>query len=186
MPLLLNCCCSEGWWVCVWCHSVQLLMKSCLRTTLKNTSVVTLKDQVGLVSHSGLVSFTACSVVIFDCKHHSLHIHSFLLPYIIIEVISVLQFCFIFRFMHLKQLLVDLTLFPGSGLGVPLVEFMYLVFTCMTGESYRRWLRSLLLCLCGDFRMLIDYLQKSRGLHLVSAYRHGLYIQVQACGCSAE
>ena len=26
---------------------VQLLMKSCLRTTLKNTSVGTLKDQVG-------------------------------------------------------------------------------------------------------------------------------------------
>ena len=33
---------------------------------------------------------------------------------------------------------------------------------------------------------LIDDLRKSRGLHSVSAYRHGLYIQVQACGCSAE
>ena len=107
-------------------------------------------------SHSGLVSFTACSVVIFDCKHHALHIHSFLLLYIIIEVIFVLQFCFTFRFMNLKQLLVDLTLSPGSGLGVPLVEFMYLVFTSLTGESYHRWLRSLLLCLCGDFRMLIN------------------------------
>ena len=31
---------------------------------------------------------------------------------------------------------------------VPLVEFMYLVFMCMPGESYRRQLRSLLLCLC--------------------------------------
>ena len=31
---------------------------------------------------------------------------------------------------------------------VPLVEFMYLVFTRMPGESYRRWLRSLLyLCI---------------------------------------
>ena len=31
---------------------------------------------------------------------------------------------------------------------VPLVEFMYLVFTRMSGESYRRRLRSLLLYLC--------------------------------------
>ena len=32
----------------------------------------------------------------------------------------------------------------------------------------------------------IDDLRKSSGLHSVSAHRHGLYIQVQACGCSAE
>ena len=32
----------------------------------------------------------------------------------------------------------------------------------------------------------IDDLRKSRGLHSVSACRRGLYIQVQACGCSAE
>ena len=32
---------------------------------------------------------------------------------------------------------------------VPLVvEFMYLVFTCMPSESYCRQLRSMLLCLC--------------------------------------
>ena len=30
-----------------------------------------------------------------------------------------------------------------------------------------------------------DDLWKSRGLHSVSAYRHDLYIQVNACGCSA-
>ena len=29
---------------------------------------------------------------------------------------------------------------------VPLMEFMYLVFTCMPAESYHRRLRSLLLC----------------------------------------
>ena len=34
--------------------------------------------------------------------------------------------------------------------------------------------------------VIIDDLRKSRGLHSVSAYRHGLHIQVQACGCSAE
>ena len=34
---------------------------------------------------------------------------------------------------------------------VPLVEFMCLVFTRMPGESYRRRLRSLLLCLCDVF-----------------------------------
>ena len=31
---------------------------------------------------------------------------------------------------------------------LPLVEFTYLVFTRMPGESYRRRLRSLLSCLC--------------------------------------
>ena len=38
---------------------------------------------------------------------------------------------------------------------VPLVEFMYLVFTRMPGESYRRRLRSLLLCLCYVYGALI-------------------------------
>ena len=42
--------------------------------------------------------------------------------------------------------------------GVPLVEFMYLVFTRMPGESYRRRLWSLLLCLCDVFRALINSL----------------------------
>jgi len=39
---------------------------------------------------------------------------------------------------------------------VPLVEFMYLVFTHMPGESYRRRLRSLLLYLCYVFRALVN------------------------------
>ena len=45
----------------------------------------------------------------------------------------------------------------GGGRGgyvpddVPLVEFMYLVFTRMPGESYSRWLRSLLLCCVTSF-----------------------------------
>ena len=41
---------------------------------------------------------------------------------------------------------------------VPLVEFLYLVFTRMPGESYRRRLRSLLLYLCYVFRALINSL----------------------------
>ena len=41
---------------------------------------------------------------------------------------------------------------------VPLVEFMYLVFTRSPGESYRWRLRSLLLYLCYIFRALIDSL----------------------------
>ena len=41
---------------------------------------------------------------------------------------------------------------------VPLVEFMYFVFTRMQDESYCRRLRSLLLCLCGVFEMLINSL----------------------------
>ena len=56
-----------------------------------------------------------------------------------------------------------LLLFDVEGLSVlfflfeevPLVEFMYLAFTRMPGESYRRWLRSLLLYLCDVFRALI-------------------------------
>ena len=35
---------------------------------------------------------------------------------------------------------------------------MYIKFTCMPGESYRRRLRSLLLYLCYVFRALIDSL----------------------------
>ena len=41
---------------------------------------------------------------------------------------------------------------------VPLVEFMYLVFTRMTGESYGRRLRFLLLCLCDVYLALINSL----------------------------
>ena len=41
---------------------------------------------------------------------------------------------------------------------VPLVEFMYLVFTRMPGESYRRGLRSSVLYLCYVFRALINSL----------------------------
>ena len=41
---------------------------------------------------------------------------------------------------------------------VPLVEFMYFVFTRMLGESYCRQLRSLWLCLCDVFRARINSL----------------------------
>ena len=41
---------------------------------------------------------------------------------------------------------------------VPLVEFTYLVFTCMPGESYSTRLRSLLLYLCDVFPALTDSL----------------------------
>ena len=41
---------------------------------------------------------------------------------------------------------------------VPLVEFMYLVFTGMPGEGYHRQLRSLLLCLCDVFQLLMNSL----------------------------
>ena len=44
-----------------------------------------------------------------------------------------------------------------SGTDIPM-GFMYLVFTRMPGESYRRRLRSLLLCLCDVFRALINSL----------------------------
>ena len=41
---------------------------------------------------------------------------------------------------------------------IPSVEFMYLVFIRVQGESYRRRLGSLLLCLCDVFRALINSL----------------------------
>ena len=41
------------------------------------------------------------------------------------------------------------------ALGVPGVEFMYLVFTCMPSESDCRQLRPLF-CLCDVFRVLIN------------------------------
>ena len=44
----------------------------------------------------------------------------------------------------------------GTSSNVPLVEFMYLVFIHMPGESYRRWLGSLLLYLCYGFWALIN------------------------------
>ena len=43
------------------------------------------------------------------------------------------------------------------GEDIPLVEFMYVVFTRMPGESYRRRLGSLL-CLRDVFRALTDSL----------------------------
>ena len=50
------------------------------------------------------------------------------------------------------------TQLPSSVEDVPLVDFMYLVFTRMPGESYRRWLRSSLLYLCDVIRALINSL----------------------------
>ena len=47
--------------------------------------------------------------------------------------------------------------FPMFTPPVPLLLFVYLVFTCMPGESYHRWLRSLL-CLCDSFWALINSL----------------------------
>ena len=44
-----------------------------------------------------------------------------------------------------------------AGKDVPLVELMYLVFTCMPGKSYNRQLRALL-CLCDVFQALINSL----------------------------
>ena len=53
-----------------------------------------------------------------------------------------------------------------------MVDFIYLVFTSIPGESYRKQLRSLM-CLCDVFPALTDDLRKSRGLHSVRAFGHG-------------
>ena len=49
---------------------------------------------------------------------------------------------------------------------VPLVEFVYLEFTRMPGESYCRRLRCLLLRLCDVFRALINSMLSVLILHL--------------------
>ena len=62
---------------------------------------------------------------------------------------------------------------------VPLVEFMYLVFTCMPGYSYRQ-LRSLLLYLYYVFRVLISSLVREReipGLILFQIYEKSSWYQ---------
>ena len=173
--------------------------------------------------------------------------------------------------LHQKYILIKI----GKEVPLSTFEFVHLVFALMLGESYHRWPRSLLLCLCDVFRVLINWicwllcepwlwcrwgtssrcdwhvwvsgridgntfhpariarlccsgpalfqvrrpaihtrgchiwllwgltldyflllvflltfsiddLRKSRGLHSISAYKHGLSIQVPACGCSAE
>ena len=57
---------------------------------------------------------------------------------------------------------------------VPLVEFMYLVFTCTRGESYHRWHMSLLLYLCYVFWALIVrwFCTRAPGLILLQFYEH--------------
>ena len=42
---------------------------------------------------------------------------------------------------------------------IPLVEFMYFVFTGMPGKSYRRRLRSLSLCLGDDDELMLNVLR---------------------------
>ena len=69
---------------------------------------------------------------------------------------------------------------------VPLVEFMYLVFTRMPGESNRRLLRSLLLFLCYVFRTLINSLvccfcTSAQGLVLFQMVTIQVYADVSAC-----
>ena len=52
-----------------------------------------------------------------------------------------------------------------AHMDVPLVEFMYLVFTHVPGESYSRRLRSLLLYSCDVIRALINPLCVVATLH---------------------
>ena len=59
---------------------------------------------------------------------------------------------------HTRKTLVQMHCYIIRGCASGGVEFMYLVFTCMPGESYRRRLRSLLLYLCDVFRAIINSL----------------------------
>ena len=59
--------------------------------------------------------------------------------------------CLVCRAWSINKFSIPLPSFHYN-MDVPLVEFIYLVFTCMPGESYHRQLRSLLLCLCDIFR----------------------------------
>ena len=59
---------------------------------------------------------------------------------------------------NMESFILSLFIFSVWKHWVPLVDFMSLVFTCMPGESYCRWLRSLLLYLCYIFQVLINAL----------------------------
>ena len=73
-------------------------------------------------------------------------------------VVVVIKCCFAaLKFARKFALLCFLIINSDLFEDVPLVEFMYLIFTRMPGESYRRRLRSLL-CLCDDSRVLINSL----------------------------
>ena len=74
---------------------------------------------------------------------------------------------------------------------VLLVEFMYLVFTHMPGESYRRQLRSLLLYLCDNFWTLINSLVcwfcvSASGLILFQIRCDMLFVQDTPCPLSCH
>ena len=58
----------------------------------------------------------------------------------------------------------------------PLLEFMYLVFTRMPGESYSRRLRSLWLCLCDVFRAMVNSLVCYSAQALRASFCFRLYI----------
>ena len=66
---------------------------------------------------------------------------------------------------------------PKWGCTCPLGEFMYLVlkFTCMPDESYHRCIRSLFLCLCDVFRVLINSLVRWKSQML---YRNHTFLRI--------
>ena len=111
-----------------------------------------------------LLSLLLISVSIILTKHCKQQ-HS--IPYIAIindgnnSIVSEKMSMYLWRsistlYLHARQARATI---GDSGLcHVPLAEFMYLVFTRTPGESYRRRLRSLLLCLCEVFRALINSL----------------------------
>ena len=66
------------------------------------------------------------------------------------------------------------------------MEFMYLVFTRIPGESYRRRLRSLLLYLCYVFRALINPLCADIALKVSFTYFQGDYSTASIFGLSGS
>ena len=77
--------------------------------------------------------------------------------------------------LSLDLMLASYNIKKGKNEDVPLVGFMYLVFTCMPGESYCRQLKSLLLYLCYVFQALINSLvcwfYKIKGMKIWSVIR---------------
>ena len=139
--------------------SVQIYFKLLFQANLSNISMPVLKYYICWLAHVTIVQvqqkinnyyrFTQTLQSIFfqmlTSDHHFTQCYcTHMYTWSFIHVFTQQSFC--------EQVLLVYTTDD-----VPLVEFMYLVFTCMPGESYCRWLRSLLY-LCYAFWVLINSL----------------------------
>ena len=132
-------------WLCVWSRFILCLFTArCYWTspppTTTTTTTTTTHKNVVKINTQGSLRMYLCWVYVPCIYTHARW-----------ELLWMYLWCSLCTlYLHACQVRVTVN--------VPLMEFMYLVFTRMPGESYCRRLRSLLLCLCDVFRTLINSL----------------------------